>query len=213
LSTYGKIENNYGLKKDSGRNTNQNMELDQIRKQINAVDDAMHRYFTDRLRCSEDVAEAKLQTQDSVYKPEREKQVYARFPGDADEEKLYRLYVRKVMQLSRYHQYGIFLGKGNVDTEFETQYRSVQAAINERDTTDASVKIELTPDPQAEQGMSIQDMLSVLGDFGTEVTALQYEGSKVSVTVRVSGTDALESQRRLFYMLYKESVTYKMYVL
>ena len=56
------------------------MELDQIRKQINAVDDAMHRYFTDRLRCSEDVAEAKLQTQDSVYKPEREKQVYARFP-------------------------------------------------------------------------------------------------------------------------------------
>ena len=175
------------------------MELDQIRKQINAVDDAMHRYFTDRLRCSEDVAEAKLQTQDSVYKPEREKQVYARFPGDADEEKLYRLY-------------GIFLGKGNVDTEFETQYRSVQAAINERDTTDASVKIELTPDPQAEQGMSIQDMLSVLGDFGTEVTALQYEGSKVSVTVRVSGTDALESQRRLFYMLYKESVTYKMYV-
>lgn len=38
------------------------MELDQIRKQINAVDDAMHRYFTDRLRCSEDVAEAKLQT-------------------------------------------------------------------------------------------------------------------------------------------------------
>mgnify|MGYP002104931354 CR=1 FL=1 len=72
------------------------MELDQIRKQINAVDDAMHRYFTDRLRCSEDVAEAKLQTQDSVYKPEREKQVYARFPGDADEEKLYRLYVRKV---------------------------------------------------------------------------------------------------------------------
>ena len=110
------------------------MELDQIRKQINAVDDAMHRYFTDRLRCSEDVAEAKLQTQDSVYKPEREKQVYARFPGDADEEKLYRLYVRKVMQLSRYHQYGIFLGKGNVDTEFETQYRSVQAALNERDT-------------------------------------------------------------------------------
>lgn len=72
LSTYGKIKNNYGLKKDSGRNTNQNMELDQIRKQINAVDDAMHRYFTDRLRCSEDVAEAKLQTQDSVYKPERE---------------------------------------------------------------------------------------------------------------------------------------------
>ena len=87
------------------------MELDQIRKQINAVDDAMHRYFTDRLRCSEDVAEAKLQTQDSVYKPEREKQVYARFPGDADEEKLYRLYVRKVMQLSRYHQYESSLEK------------------------------------------------------------------------------------------------------
>lgn len=188
------------------------MELDQIRKRINAVDDAMHRYFADRLRCSEDVAEAKLQTLDNVYKPEREKQVYARFPGERDEEKLYRLYVRKVMQLSRYHQYGIFLEKGIVDAEFETQYRLVQAAIREAGSADTSVKIELLPDPQAEQGMSIQDMLSVLGDFGTEVTALQYEGNKVSVTVRVSGTETLESQRRLFYMLYKESVTYKMYV-
>lgn len=187
------------------------MELDQIRKQINAVDDAMHRYFADRLRCSEDVAEAKLQTQDNVYKPEREKQVYARFPGDADEEKLYRLYVRKVMQLSRYHQYGIFLEKGIADMEFETQYRSVQTAINEAGEAGASVKIELTPDPQAEQGMSIQDMLSVLGDFGTEVTAVEFEGNKVSVTVRVTGMDSLESQRRLFYMLYKESVTYNMY--
>ena len=188
------------------------MKLDQIRKQINAVDDAMHRYFVDRLRCSEEVAEAKLQTLDSVYKPEREKQVYARFSGNADEEKLYRLYVRKTMQLSRYHQYGIFLGKGIADAEFETQYRLVQTAMKEAGAADVSVKIELTPDPQVEQGMSIQDMLSVLGDFGTEVTALQYEGNKVSVTVRVSGTDALESQRRLFYMLYKESVTYKMYV-
>ncbi len=188
------------------------MKLDQIRKQINAVDDAMHRYFVDRLRCSEEVAEAKLQTLDSVYKPEREKQVYARFSGNADEEKLYRLYVRKTMQLSRYHQYGIFLERGHVEEEFEMQYTAVHTAMGEADTADASVKIELTPDPQNEQGMSIQDMFSVLGDFGTEVTALQYEGSKVSVTVRVSGTDALESQRRLFYMLYKESVTYKMYV-
>ena len=60
--------------------------------------------------------------------------------------------------------------------------------------------------------MSIQDMLSVLGDFGTEVNSLQYEGNKVSVTVRVTGMDSLESQRRLFYMLYKESVTYNMCV-
>lgn len=206
------MKNNYGLKKDSGRNTNQNMKLEQIRNRINIVDDEMHHYFADRLGYSEDVAEAKLKTGDSVYKPAREKQIYERFPGERDEEKLYRLYVRKVMQLSRYHQYGIFLGKGIVDAEFETQYRFVQAAMKEAGTADTSVKIELLPDPQAEQGMSIQDMLSVLGDFGTEVTALQYEGNKVSVTVRVSGTDALETQRRLFYMLYKESVTYKMYV-
>lgn len=188
------------------------MELDQIRKQINAVDDAMHRYFADRLRCSEDVAEAKLQMQDSVYKPEREKQVYARFPGDADDEKLYRLYVRKVMQLSRYHQYGIFLEQGIVDAEFETLYTAVKTALDESGSTDACVKIKLTPDPQRKQGMSIQDMLSVLGDFGTEVTAVEYEGNKVSVTVRVTGMDSLESQRRLFYMLYKESVTYNMCV-
>lgn len=188
------------------------MELDQIRKRINIVDDEMHHHFADRLWCSKEVAEAKLKTGDSVYKPEREKQVYKRFPGDRDEEKLYRLYVRKVMQLSRYHQYGIFLERGVADEEFETQYAAVKTALDESGATDACVKIELTPDPQAEQGMSIQDMLSVLGDFGTEVTAVQYEGSKASVTVRVSGTDSLKSQRRLFYMLYKESVTYNMYV-
>lgn len=195
------------------------MELDQIRKRINIVDDEMHHYFADRLGYSEDVAEAKLRTGDSVYKPERERQVFERFPGEQDEEKLYRLYVRKVMQLSRYHQYGIFLANGMAETEFETQYDAVKTSLQEawkENTDDAdkkpSVKIELTPDPQMKQGMSIQDMLSILGDFGTEVTAVEYEGNTVSVTVCVTGMDSLESQRRLFYMLYKESVTYNMCV-
>ena len=87
---------------------------------------------------------------------------------------------------------------------------AVKKALGESGNTDVCVKIELTPDPQRKQGMSIQDMLSILGDFGTEVTAVEYEGNKVSVTVRVTGIDSLESQRRLFYMLYKESVTYNM---
>lgn len=187
------------------------MELDQIRKQINAVDDELHRYFSDRLFCSGQVAEEKVKTGDSVYKPKREQQIYDRFPGDDDDVRLYRLYVRKVMQLSRYHQYGIFLEKGIVDSEFETLYTAVKTALDESGNTDVCVKIELTPDPQAEQGMSIQDMLSVLGDFGTKVNSLQYEGNKVSMTVRVTGMDSLEAQQRLFYMLYKESVTYNMY--
>lgn len=195
------------------------MELEQIRKRINEVDDEMHHHFADRLWYSEEVAETKLQTGDSVYKPERERQVFERFPGEQDEEKLYRLYVRKVMQLSRYHQYGIFLANGMAEAEFETQYDAVKTSLQEawkENTDDAdkkpSVKIELTPDPQRKQGMSIQDMLSILGDFGTEVTAVKYEGNTVSVTVRVTGIDSLESQRRLFYMLYKESVTYNMCV-
>lgn len=195
------------------------MELEQIRKRINELDDEMHHHFADRLWYSEEVAETKLQTGDSVYKPERERQVFERFPGEQDEEKLYRLYVRKVMQLSRYHQYGIFLANGMAEAEFETQYDAVKTSLQEawkENTDDAdkkpSVKIELTPDPQMKQGMSIQDMLSILGDFGTEVTAVEYEGNKVSVDVCVTGMDSLESQRRLFYMLYKESVTYNMCV-
>lgn len=187
------------------------MELEQIRKRINMVDDEMHRYFSDRLGYSEDVANAKLKTRDSVYKPEREKQVYARFPGDRDEEKLYRLYVRKVMQLSRYHQYGIFLEKGIVDEEFKTQYDAVATDVKEAGHAEVFVRIEMTPDAQAEQGMSVQDMFSLFGDFGIEVTALQYEEEKMCVTFCIRGLETLESQRRLFYMLYKESVTYNMY--
>lgn len=187
------------------------MELEQIRKRINMVDDDMHHYFADRLGYSEDVAEAKLKTGDSVYKPEREKQVYARFPGDRDEEKLYRLYVRKVMQLSRYHQYGIFLKKGIADEKFETQYDAVAADVKEAGHAEVFIRIEMTPDAQTEHGMSVQDMLSLLGDFGTEVTALQHEEEKMCVTFRIRGPETLESQRRLFYMLYKESVTYNMY--
>ena len=45
------------------------MELEQIRKRINEVDDEMHHHFADRLWYSEEVAETKLQTGDSVYKP------------------------------------------------------------------------------------------------------------------------------------------------
>ena len=138
------------------------MELEQIRKRINEVDDEMHHHFADRLWYSKEVAETKLQTGDSVYKPERERQVFERFPGEQDEEKLYRLYVRKVMQLSRYHQYGIFLKQGIVDAEFETLYTAVKKALGESGNTDVCVKIELTPDPQRKQGISKREFITLM---------------------------------------------------
>lgn len=178
------------------------MELQEIRKEINKIDDAMRELFDARLQCSKEVAKTKMQTGDSVYKPGREKEIMARFSGE--EGRLYRLYVRKVMQLSRFFQYREFLLAGQKDEAFGKAYGNVG---NEAYVSGACICVTLETDPDSEMAMSVPEVLSLLGDFGVTIKSLQVQDAQVVFTVGIP-EDAAERQHMelLFYMLYKESV-------
>lgn len=85
------------------------MELDQIRKEIDAIDTQMKDLYLKRLELSGQVAETKKATGGSVYVPAREKQVIQERSVGVDADKLpeYQTFLKEVMGISRTYQYAI----------------------------------------------------------------------------------------------------------
>lgn len=177
------------------------MQLDEIRNEINKIDDKMDTLFQERMKCSGQVAKTKMQTGDSVYKPKREKQVLARF---SDEENMLNgLHVRKVMQLSRYYQYEQFLKETDISDEM---FCAVWEGIFQTQK-EVSLCVELVTDETLENGMSVQDILSVLGDFATSLESLFFKENRITISLFVPvDTQSRWKVKCLTYMLYKESL-------
>ncbi|MDE6635722.1 MAG: chorismate mutase [Lachnospiraceae bacterium] len=85
------------------------MNLDDIRKEIDETDKELFRLFERRMKLASEVAASKVQTGDSIYKPDREQEVIDRFKsGAADNMKsYYEAFIRKVILISREYQYSI----------------------------------------------------------------------------------------------------------
>lgn len=85
------------------------MSLDNIRKEIDETDKALFKLFERRMELAGEVAAAKIQTGDSIYKPDREQAVIDRFKnGAADHMRIYyETFIRRVMLISREYQYSI----------------------------------------------------------------------------------------------------------
>lgn len=86
------------------------MTLDEVRKQIDAIDTQMKPLFLARMACAEHVAEAKTEMgSDQVFVRERELAIIEKRAADVPPE-LYEDYVtflRHLMSVSRRHQYGM----------------------------------------------------------------------------------------------------------
>ena len=184
------------------------MDLQEIRNKINTIDDAMHELFDSRMLCSKEVAKVKMESNDSIFKPQREKEIMARFSGE--EEQLYRLYVRKVMQLSRFLQYREFLLAGKKDEAFCKASGNV---FNEAYGSGSAICVTFDTDPQSEHAISVPEVLSLLGDFGVTLHTLQVTENTVSFTAGIpKDATNLQHMELLFYMLFKETLQCKFYI-
>lgn len=85
------------------------MNLDDIRKEIDETDKELFRLFERRMKLASEVAASKVQTGDSIYKPDREQEVIDRFKsGAADDMKsYYEAFIRRVILISREYQYSV----------------------------------------------------------------------------------------------------------
>lgn len=100
------------------------MTLDEVRKEIDRVDNEIKGLFQERMMLADAVARVKAETEDAIYKPEREETIISNLTGDVDEniKKEYTALIKRIMEISRKYQYGRTLELRNcLNIEFDTE--------------------------------------------------------------------------------------------
>ncbi len=84
------------------------MTLEEVRKNIDRVDGQIRELFIERMGLAEQVARIKAQTEDAIYKPDREAVILERQSKDMDPHlvKEYKALIKRIMEVSRKYQYG-----------------------------------------------------------------------------------------------------------
>ncbi len=174
------------------------MELNEVRQLINNIDEDMNKLFYKRMQCSSSVAEVKLANNDEIFKPLREKEICERYADD----KNYLTFIKKVMQISRKHQYGMFIEKENIDEEFERFVADNKAFLE-----GGSLLFELKYDSRGEEGLGVHDILSIIADTSLEIESLFVTGEQVKVTFKVEDNKNSKYEAMVLgYMLYMETM-------
>lgn len=105
------------------------MTLDELRLQIDQIDQQLKELFLRRMDIAEAVAESKMQTGDKILKPEREKEIISRLTADVQDDlkPSYGIFLSKLMEVSRTRQYRKLLELG---AEFKLDYDEVVHTVS-----------------------------------------------------------------------------------
>lgn len=84
------------------------MTLEEVRKQIDVVDKQIKSLFKERMMLADQVARVKAESEDAIYKPDREEAIITKLTGDVDDsiKKEYTALIKRIMEVSRKYQYG-----------------------------------------------------------------------------------------------------------
>ena len=87
------------------------MTLDNLRIEIDKIDQEMKNLFERRMEIAVKVAESKAKTGDKILKPEREEAIISRLTEGMDHSirTLYTSFIKKMMEVSRSRQYAKML--------------------------------------------------------------------------------------------------------
>ncbi|MEL7654455.1 MAG: prephenate dehydratase domain-containing protein [Bacillota bacterium] len=105
------------------------MTLNELRIKIDTIDLKIKELFLQRMKIAEEVAESKILTGDKILKPEREVEVIQQLTKDVEGDlKLsYASFLRKLMEVSRTHQYRKMLELG---ASFKLDFQEVTPTIS-----------------------------------------------------------------------------------
>lgn len=179
------------------------MDLEDIRKNINVIDDSMKKLFDERKKCSERVAEVKMAEYDDVYKPQREREICERF--SIDEDRGYPSFVKKIMQISRKYQYSLFIDSGIIDEGFNEWLGDKRSVMEYGGILDLKIKADST----SENGLNVNDILSIVTDTELNIYRLEVDGQtgEIKIGFEVADTDNAKKEAYvLAYLLYKETL-------
>lgn len=100
------------------------MTLDEVRLNIDKVDKEIKALFKERMQLADNVARVKAETEDAIYKPDREETIISNLTEDVDEniKMEYTALIKRIMEISRKYQYGRTLElRDCLDIEYDTE--------------------------------------------------------------------------------------------
>ena len=79
------------------------MTLEEVRMQIDVVDKQIKSLFKERMMLADQVARVKAESEDAIYKPDREEAIITKLTGDVDDsiKKEYTALIKRIMEISR----------------------------------------------------------------------------------------------------------------
>ena len=82
------------------------MNLTEARCEIDKIDTELKKLFVERMAISKEIAMIKAATGDSIYKPDREKEVVEKLTKyiDPDIKEEYTVFIKKILEISRDYQ-------------------------------------------------------------------------------------------------------------
>lgn len=178
------------------------MNLDEVRLQINQVDGELLDLLEKRLDCSRIVAANKIKTQDYIFKPDREKQIYDRIVAEG---KIVSMSVMKsVIRNSRQFQYEIYADNGKEHNEF---IQSLDANTKDIFEKGGTLKLSLKGDRSCEKGLNINDIIMTVADTGLEIVNISITGDIVNIEINVTEDEASRKKAYVIaYMLFMETL-------
>lgn len=175
------------------------MDLTEVRQRIDTVDNQMKELFNNRMECSKEVARVKLETGDDVFKPLREKEILEKFSTDSQ----YKSFIKKVMQISRKYQYGLFASAGNIDEDYLNQMSMADRVVFKKG---GIMNFKLKEDKHSERGLNLKDILAVISDTNLDIVNLNADESEIIINLRVPDTESSKKEAMVLgYMLYMET--------
>lgn len=107
------------------------MTLAEVRKDIDRVDKEIKKLFSERMTLADQVARVKAQTEDAIYKPDREETIISNLTCDVDDNirMEYTALIKRIMEISRKYQYGRTLElRDCLDISYERTEPDIHAA-------------------------------------------------------------------------------------
>lgn len=178
------------------------MNLHEVRDNINDIDNRMKLLFDERMNCSRQVADVKMETFDDIYKPSREKEICERFSGEV----WYLPFMKKVMQISRRFQYQQFIEFDKTDKAFFDALTEEQMNALEHGGV---LCLNVRGDETSDVGLGIKDILSIFADTNIKIQELKVDGSENTVSVKLLVEDEYDSRLEalgIAYLMYKETI-------
>lgn len=183
------------------------MTLEEVRREIDALDPEIRELLMERLDLTFRVIEAKRDAGDlRIYRPDREEEILKRLGRDVEKERKapYLAVVRKIMETSRMYQYGLLYDwAGGLFADMTDGL-----VLPERPEC---VRVRLT---RQDRPGSMASVLGMVGDYGFNMKSMTQleedpEKGKVTFELVIRGDLYEEPMRKLMFQLSMECENFK----